>query len=150
MIILSACLAGVDCRYNGGHNLHPYCKKLMDEGKAVLVCPETLGGLHIPRPPAEIVGGNGDDVLAGQAFVKDKLGTDVTKAFIKGAQEVLLLAKKHGATVAVLKERSPSCGGTMIYNGTFSSIVKSGAGVTAALLKQNNIKVFSEENYPDF
>lgn len=130
--------------------MRPCCKQLWDEGKAILVCPENLGGLHIPRPPAEIVGGDGYDVLTRRAFVKDKLGTDVTEAFLKGAQEVSLLARQHGISMAILKERSPSCGGVKIYDGTFSGTVKPGVGVTAALLKQNGIKVFSEENYPGF
>lgn len=150
MIILSACLAGVDCRYDGGHNLQPFFHKLWKDGKALLVCPESLGGLCIPRPPAEIAGGDGHDVLAGHAGVKNKLGVDITKEFLHGAEKVLQLAQKHRITMAILKERSPSCGSVRIYDGTFSRVTKEGMGVTAALLQQNGIKVFSEENHLDF
>ncbi|HBS57754.1 MAG: DUF523 domain-containing protein [Bacillota bacterium] len=149
MIMLSACLAGVDCRYDGGHNLRPHYKQLWQDGRAILVCPESLGGLCIPRPPAEITGGDGHDVLAGHARVKNRQGTDITEAFLHGAEKVLQLAKKHRVTAALLKERSPSCGATRIYDGTFSGAIRYGMGVTAALLQQNGIAVYSEENHPE-
>ena len=93
-----------------------------------------------------MVGGDGDDVLDGKAKVITKYGKDVTDAFIKGAYETLNIALETGATTVILKERSPSCGGTMIYSGEFNGKKKDGHGVTAALLKRNGIKIFSEEN----
>lgn len=146
MILVSACLAGSCCKYDGGHNLNSLCKELVEQGKAIPVCPETAAGLFRPRPPAEIVGTDGYAVLTGQGYVKDSLGQDITEAFIKGAEAILAIAEKQGITRAILKERSPSCGSSAIYDGTFSGTVKSGVGVTAALLMQNGIQVMSEES----
>ena len=147
MILVSACLAGFDVKYNGSHNLNEKIKKWFDEKKAIPICPEVLGGLSIPREPAEIVGGEGGDVLDGHAKVITNNGIDVTEQFIKGANETLKIALDLNATMVILKERSPSCGSSMIYSGEFNGNKKRGTGVTAALLKRNGIQVLSEENF---
>ncbi|MDN5347962.1 MAG: hypothetical protein PWP65_1526 [Clostridia bacterium] len=147
-VLVSACLLGFKCKYNGGHNAVPDLIKMHAEGRAVPVCPEQLGGLPTPRPPAEIQGGEGRDVLSGRARVKDREGKDVTEAFIRGAMETLKLAQKINARVAILKEKSPSCGSTQIYDGTFTGQLQPGAGVTAALLTGHGLKVYSEKTYP--
>ena len=147
MILVSACLAGFDVKYNGSHNLNEKIKKWFDEKKAIPICPEVLGGLSIPREPAEIVGGEGEDVLDGHAKVITNNGIDVTEQFMKGANETLKIALDLNATMVILKERSPSCGSSMIYSGEFNGNKRKGTGVTAALLKRNGIQVLSEENF---
>ena len=147
LILVSACLAGFDVKYDGSHNFNKKINQWFEEKKAMPVCPEVLGGLSIPREPAEIVGGDGYDVLDGKAKVITNTGKDVTNAFLKGAYETLKIAVETGATVVVLKERSPSCGSSMIYSGEFNGNKVIGNGVTSALLKRNNIQVLSEENF---
>ncbi len=111
MIIVSACLCGINCKYDGGNNLDARVLKLLKEGKAIPVCPEQLGGLETPRDPHEIVNGNGLDVLGGKARVHwIRQNNDVTSKFIKGAYETLKIAEAVGANIAILKARSPSCG----------------------------------------
>ena len=149
MILVSACLIGYDVKYDGSNNFSETISHWVNHKKAVPVCPEVLGGLSIPRDPAELVGGDGDDVLDGKAKVMTKYGEDVTDAFIKGAQQTLKIALESGASTVVLKERSPSCGGIMIYSGDFNGNKKIGQGVTTALLRRNGIEVFSEENFVD-
>ncbi|WP_338752933.1 DUF523 domain-containing protein [Bacillus sp. FJAT-52991] len=144
MILISSCLAGEAVRYDGAHCLDQPLKKLIEEGKAVMACPEVMGGLPIPREPAEIIGGDGQDVLEGKAQVVTKSGKDVTDMFIKGAYRMLEKAKEVQANVVILKENSPSCGSSMIYNGEFSGKKIAGNGVTAALLKQHGFRVISE------
>jgi uncharacterized protein YbbK (DUF523 family) len=143
--IVSACFAGIHCRYDGRHNAVDEIQKLIKEGKAIPVCPEQLGGLSTPRNPAEIVGGDGEDVLDGKARVIDNQGRDVTDAFIRGAYETYRIAKTIGADEAILKEKSPSCGSCWIYDGSFQGKKKPGVGVTTALLKRKGIKVISED-----
>lgn len=150
MIMISACLAGVDCRYDGGNNSIDKIIKLLEEGKAILVCPEQLGGMTTPRKPCEIVGGDGRDVLEGEGKVIDNEEKDQTSFFIKGAEETLKIAKMYGVDMAILKARSPSCGNGCIYDGTFSHKKKEGSGVTAVLLKENGIKVLDEENFREY
>lgn len=150
MILVSSCLAGLEVRYNGSHRLDRRILKLIEENKAISVCPELLGGLSIPREPAEIIGGDGEDVLDGNAKVVDRLGRDVTVQFIKGAYDTLKTAQKVQANAVVLKEYSPSCGSSMIYNGNFNGEKMVGNGVTAALLRRNGIRVLSEENIKDY
>jgi uncharacterized protein YbbK (DUF523 family) len=145
MKLVSACLMGIHCRFDGESSLDIDVQKLVKEGKAVPVCPEQMGGLSTPRLPAEIVGGDGEDVLDGKAKVINIEGEDVTDAFIRGAEEALRVAKSVSATEAILKERSPSCGSCVIYDGTFSGKKQAGNGVTAALLQRNGIKVVTEE-----
>ncbi|WHY71013.1 DUF523 domain-containing protein [Fictibacillus enclensis] len=149
MILVSSCLAGLEVRYNGTHSLDNRISKLVDENKAVTICPELLGGLLTPREPAEIVGGDGEDVLDGKARVVEKSGNDVTELYIKGAYATLEKAKKMDATLVVLKENSPSCGSLMIYNGEFKGNKIVGNGVTSALLKRNGLQVISEEQFID-
>ena len=144
MILISGCLAGIKCRYDGGS----YVEKaagLLSGGGAVPVCPEQLGGCTTPRAPAEIQGGTGADVLDGRCRVINKAGEDVTDSFIKGAEETLRIAVITGADKAVLKARSPSCGCGRIYDGSFSGAVREGNGVAAELLTRNGIKVVTEE-----
>lgn len=145
MIIASACLCGVDCKYSGGNNLNEDIYKLFKEGKVVLVCPEQMGGLKTPRVPAEIVGGDGLDALEGRAKVLTKDGEDVTKEFIKGAEETLKLANALKPEKIILKSKSPSCGCGKIYDGTFSSKLINGNGVAAQLLIKNKFSVITEE-----
>ncbi|WP_141433198.1 DUF523 domain-containing protein [Bacillus sp. 03113] len=144
MILVSSCLAGVECRYNGTHKLVEKIQELVKQEKAMMVCPELLGGFSTPREPAEIVGGTGKDVLTGKARIFSKSGTDVTDLYLKGAYKTLELAKQLGATCVVLKEFSPSCGSQMIYDGSFLNQKESGEGVTAALLRREGYKVISE------
>ncbi|CAJ1003722.1 uncharacterized protein YbbK (DUF523 family) [Brevibacillus aydinogluensis] len=143
--IVSACLIGCQCRYDQRACLDAETETLFKEGKAIPVCPEQMGGLPTPRTPAEIVGGDGFDVLDGKARVIDRNGRDVTDAFLAGARQALKLAQAVGATSAVLKENSPSCGSSFVYDGTFSGNKKAGVGVTAALLIRNGIAVQSEQ-----
>lgn len=150
MILVSSCLAGLEVRYNGTHRLDHRILKLIEENKAIAICPEVLGGFSTPREPAEIIGGDGDDVLDGKAKVVDRLGRDVTELYIKGAYVTLKKAQEVQATAIVLKEYSPSCGSSMIYNGEFNGTKVSGNGVTAALLKRNGCRVISEENLTGF
>lgn len=145
MKLISACLLGCECRYDGGHNRVGKIEEWLRKGEAIPVCPEQLGGLPTPRCPAEIVGGDGFDVLDGRARVVDKEGNDVTEAFIHGAKQALHMAQTAGVRTAILKERSPSCGSSTIYNGTFSKEKRPGMGVTAALLSRHGISVSSEE-----
>jgi len=143
--LVSACLLGICTRYDGGCRPIPQLIQLAARGLAVPVCPEVAGGLSVPRPPAEIVGGDGQAVLDGQARVLTIDGQDVTEAFLAGARQALETAQRLGIQQAVLKEDSPSCGCRRIYDGTFSDRMVSGQGVTAALLQRNGITVLSEE-----
>jgi uncharacterized protein YbbK (DUF523 family) len=141
MDIASACLIGRKCRYDGESRENAEIKKLYDEGKVKAVCPECLAGLKIPRCPSEITGGDGRDVLRGAARVTAQDGGDRTQEFLEGANKALEAAKECGAKRAYMKSKSPSCGCTLIYDGTFSGKLKPGEGVTAALLKENGIEV---------
>ena len=131
MIVVSACLAGVNCNYEGKNSENEMIVELVKKGEAIMVCPEQLGGLTTPRTPAEIVN--------GKVFTKD--GIDVTEAFRRGAAEVLNICKKFHCQKAILKSNSPSCGRGRIYNGEFSGILVDGDGITARLLEENGIGV---------
>ncbi|MBC7342599.1 MAG: DUF523 domain-containing protein [Clostridia bacterium] len=148
-ILVSACLAGQNCKYNGGNNLDPEIHELVRQGSAIPICPECLGKLPIPRPPAEIQGGNGLDVLSGKAKVLDCEGKDVTQAFLEGAWAVLAQAERLNPSLIILKEKSPSCGTTLIYDGSFSGRTRPGPGVTAALLRQQHFTLRSERNWKE-
>ncbi len=111
----------------------------------MLVCPEEEGGLGTPRPAAEIVGGDGHDVLAGRARVVTRAGRDVTEEYVRGAHVALERARREGVGSTLLKARSPSCGKGCIYDGSFSRSQRAGDGVTAALLIQQGIEVLTEE-----
>ncbi|MFP7200351.1 DUF523 domain-containing protein [Lysinibacillus halotolerans] len=144
MILVSSCLAGNPVRYNGTSCSDSTIQKLIDDQKAIPICPELLGGFETPREPAEIINGDGFDVLAGKAKVMERSGNDVTELYLKGARKTLEIAKEMKATYVVLKEFSPSCGSQKIYNGKFIGEQINGAGVTTALLKKNGISVISE------
>ncbi|CFW96531.1 Domain of unknown function DUF523 [Syntrophomonas zehnderi OL-4] len=147
MILISACLCGVNCKYNGMNNAHQEFLKLLKQGVLLPVCPEQLGGLTTPRAASEIQGGSGKDVLAGQAQVFNKENADLSSYFIKGAQETLRLAQQAGITEAIMQSRSPSCGCGKIYDGTFSGRLVEGDGVTSALLKKSGLKVVNDEEF---
>lgn len=142
-ILVSACLLGVNCRYDGGNSRNENAIKRFQTDELVPVCPEEAGGLPTPRPPVEIVGGDGNDVLDGKAKVMTAEGADKTEEFLKGAQHALALAQSQGATCVILKAKSPSCGCGAIYDGSFSGTLISGDGVTTALLKRHGIEVIS-------
>ena len=133
-ILVSACLMGVSCRYDGQSGPIPQLKKLMKTHTCIPVCAEILGGLPTPRPPAE---------RRGSAVVTQD-GQDVTDAFVRGAAEILSLADLYHCKVALLKERSPSCGSGLIYDGTFTGTLIEGDGVTAQLLKKKGLTVYGE------
>lgn len=147
MLLISACLAGVSCKYNGQDNCCPSLAKMVGQGQAIPICPEQLGGLATPRLPAEIKGGTGRDVLTGQAQVLTKDGLDVTDAFCRGAAETLRLALLIKCQGVILKDGSPSCGSNFIYDGSFADRKKEGEGVTGALLRQHGFQVFSEKDF---
>ena len=147
-LLISACLLGQNVCYDGGNRLleHPGLKQLIANGEVISICPECAGALPIPRPAANIEGDDGGNgVLNGTAKVKTDMGANVTDAFLHGANKALALAQTHNIKVALLKARSPSCGNVEIYRGvsTDQQLI-SGAGVTAALLNRNGIKVFNE------
>ena len=141
MIIVSRCLLGHKCRYDGGSKPNTEVIKLLKANDFVGICPECLGGLEIPSPPAEISGGDGEDVLNGRARVKDLCGRDVTEQFLQGAYAALEIARAAGAMTALLKSKSPSCGAGEIYDGSFTGTLREGVGVAAALLKREGIEV---------
>lgn len=146
-VLVSACLIGESVRYNGGDKLcdHQVMQRWLREGRVVPVCPEVAGGLPVPRPPAEIAGGEGGRrVLDGEARVLDDAGRDVTEHFVKGAETALSTALARNIRVAVLKEGSPSCGTGYTYDGSFTGTRVPDAGVTAASLRRAGIRVFSE------
>ena len=163
-ILVSACLLGVHCRYDGKcqqiQAFDSRLPELMRRYHVIPVCPEVYGGLATPRCPAEIVGtgeaseklnengltGKGSDRSSGKAVrrVATADGTDVTEAFYRGAVQTLQLAKLYGCRIALLKERSPSCGSSAVYDGTFSKALIPGDGITAALLKENGIRELGE------
>ncbi|MHC8347254.1 2-thiouracil desulfurase family protein [Pseudomonas sp. RT6P73] len=144
-ILVSRCLLGHRVRYDGGAS-GPFdqLQQWLDEGRVVPLCPEVAGGLPTPRAAAEIPGGQGGEVLDGQASVMTTEGEDVSAQFLSGAYQALELVRQHGIRIAVLKANSPSCGNVLTYDGSFSGVKVSGEGVTAALLKRNGVQVFSE------
>lgn len=135
-LLVSGCLLGLCCRYDGASKTHPLAVELLAGHSVIPVCPEQLGGLPTPRPPAERQGER--VVTAG--------GADVTAAYRQGAEEALRLCRLFGCQAAVLKERSPSCGCGQIYDGTFSGALTAGNGVTAALLLKHGIPVLGESH----
>lgn len=145
MYLISACLCGVNCKYNGANNFNEVCNELFKSGKAVLICPEQLGGLSTPRVPSELQG-DASEVINNRGKVITKEGLDVTKEFIKGAKEVVEIAKKLPISVAILKEGSPSCGVNCVYDGNFNGKKIKGRGITAEMLNEMGIKVLSEKD----
>ncbi|MDD3627619.1 MAG: DUF523 domain-containing protein [bacterium] len=144
MILVSACLAGHQCRYDGSSCPDPEVLEMIKSFRALPVCPEEYGILPIPRFPSEIVGGNGENVLDGSAWVVDSRGNDVTSNYVEGAVKVLKLALSMDVQKVIFKRYSPACGCGFIYDGTFRNRLKIGDGVCSALLKRNNIIIESK------
>ena len=147
MKLISACLLGIKCAWDG-QDIHRSNKAIELSNSEILVpvCPEQLGGLKTPRAAQEIQEGTGEDVLDGKREVLNMGREDVTKEFIRGAEETLKIAKLFHIEEFIGKSRSPSCGCGQIYDGTFSRQMIDGDGVTTALLKRNGIRVITEED----
>jgi len=151
-ILTSGCLLGMCCRYDGEERGSPFIKTLARSLQVIPFCPEQLGGLPTPRPSSNIIGGDGQDVLDGNARVVNSEGLDVTEPFIRGANEALKLAHLYNAKIAILKDKSPSCGVTTLYCEKPDG---KGMGVTAAIFKSAGIQMievssggsFSEEEF---
>lgn len=139
-ILVSACLLGVPCRYDGASKPCPAVAELEKHYRLISVCPEQLGGLPTPRPASEI----GPD-----GRIRNRLGADVTEQYRAGAEAALRLALANGCRIAVLKEKSPSCGSGRVYDGTFGGVLTKGNGITAELLQKNGIRVIGESEIPD-
>lgn len=139
-VLVSACLLGVSCRFDGRSKGHPLAEELLKKHTAIPVCPEIFGGLPTPRPPAER---RGDGVFT-------ESGADVTENYRRGAEEVLHLARLYGCPVAILKERSPACGSGQIYDGSFSHTLTGGFGVAAELLASSGVRVMGESEIEAF
>ena len=138
-ILVSACLLGCNCRYDGSHRACEAVAELRETHQLIPVCGEIFGGLPTPRTPAERVGGR----------VLTENGRDVTQEYHRGAEEVLALARRLDCKAALLKERSPSCGTGEIYDGSFTRTLTAGDGVTAELLRASGIAVFGESRLAD-
>jgi uncharacterized protein YbbK (DUF523 family) len=145
-VLVSACLAGRACAYDGSARPDPEIARLVEEGLAVLVCPEEEGGLGTPRPAAEIAAGRGEDVLDGRARVVTQEGMDVTDEYLDGARIAVERAVENGCEAAILKARSPACGCGAIYDGSFSHKLVEGNGVAAAALKRAGVVVWTDED----
>lgn len=133
-VLISACLLGTGCRYDGKSKTYEHIPALMEKYNLIPVCPEILGGLPTPRPASEIIG---DRVVNIE-------GTDVTENYMRGAAEALRLARLYGCSIAILKERSPSCGNGSIYDGTFTGSLTHGYGIAARTLMDAGIKIYGE------
>lgn len=136
--LISACLCGQSCRYDGGTFDHPALRRLVEEGVALPYCPEHAGGLPIPRQPCEILG---DRVLTAD-------GKDCTTEYTRGADGALALCQEYGITAAILKEGSPSCGVCRIRDGSHTGRKIPGMGITARLLSEHGVTLYSEEALP--
>ena len=135
-ILVSACLLGTPCRYDGASKKHPALDRLTAQGHVLVpVCPEALGGLPTPRPPAE---------CQRDGRVVNREGRDVTAEYRAGAEQALKIAQTYGCTCAVLKERSPSCGSGQVYDGSFSGKLIPGSGVAAERLEGCGVAVYGE------
>ena len=149
LVLVSACLLGDRVRYDG--NILKFDDAILSrwvgENRVISFCPEVAGGLPVPRQPAEIIRGAAASVLYGNTRIMDKNGVDISANFITGAHRALDVVRVHGIYVAVLKDGSPSCGSTYIYDGTFTGARVAGCGVSVALLKQNDVTVFNEQQF---
>jgi uncharacterized protein YbbK (DUF523 family) len=146
-LLVSSCLLGNPVRYNGtaATAADDVLSQWVKEGRVVAFCPELAAGFAVPRNPVEIMGGDGANVLRGEALAKDVSDRDVTLLYIDGAKQALTIAQTNKIKIAILKDGSPSCGSSFIYDGTFSGRkLDHSSGVTAALLRQNGVEVFSE------
>lgn len=143
-VLVSSCLLGEPVRYHGGDAScdEAVLRRWVEQGRVVPFCPEVAAGLGVPRPAAEIRGGDGLAVLEGRAEVVTRDGACLTEALVRGSKQALDMALRQGARLAVLTESSPSCGSESVYDGTFSGKTRSGSGVTSALLERNGIRVF--------
>ena len=135
-VIVSACLLGENCKYNGKNNKNDKVLEFIKDKQVIPICPEVFGGLSTPRVPSEI--------KANTVVNKDDI--DVTKYFIDGPNKTLSIAKKYNVKKAILKQKSPSCGYGKIYDGNFNGKIIDGYGITAKLLKENNIDIITEED----
>lgn len=147
IFLVSTCLIGLETTYDHSSHPWPHLIALAARGCVIPICPEVAGGLAIPRPAAEIVGGDGHAVLCGLARVLTREGDDVTDAFISGAQVTLEIARRFAIRTAVMQPRSPSCGTQQIYDGSFSGHLIPGQGVAAALLTQQGVNVLSPDAF---
>ena len=137
-ILVSACLLGEPCRYDGASRPCAHIIELKERHTVIPICPEVMGGLPTPRPASEI---------QADGRLVNILGKDVTAEYRRGAEAVLALAREHGATVAILKEKSPACGKGRVYDGSFTGTLRDGNGVCAELLLQNGIRVLGETEH---
>lgn len=144
-LLVSSCLLGEKVRYDGGEcAAHGLIDTWEKQGRIVPVCPEVAGGLCVPRAPAEVENGNAVAVLRGEGSVQRQDGTDVTDAFMDGAERALATCWEHKIKIAILKEGSPSCGSSLVNDGHFSGNKITGQGLTTALLTGHGISVFNE------
>jgi uncharacterized protein YbbK (DUF523 family) len=146
-VLISGCLLGIPCRYDGRGSGCSGIIRIASSINFIPFCPEQLGGLPTPRPPANIVGGDGRDVLSGDAKVINSHGEDVTDAFSRGANESLKLARLMGAEIALLKDKSPSCG---LFTPYCDMLNERGIGVTAALFNSSGIRTLEIGRSDDF
>lgn len=144
MFLVSACLAGINCRYDGNNNRIEEIEKLVKDGKAIAICPELIAGLNIPRDSCEIV-----ITEDGAKKVISKDNEDFTEAYKDGAKKTLDILKIIGINTAILKAKSPSCGYGQVYNGKFGKTLIKGNGITTELLLDNGFRVFTEENFEE-
>ena len=145
-ILISSCLIGHKVRYHGKDAMcsNSNITQWIKDKRIIMVCPEVSAGLPIPRPPCEIIGGDGHDVIVGKARVISNSNIDRTDAFIRGAYNALKLVEMHKIRIAILKSNSPSCGNKNIYDGSHSGKIVNGSGVTAALLQEHGVQVFND------
>ena len=139
-ILVSACLLGDNCKYNGKNNLNNDLINFLKNHEIIKTCPEVLGGLSIPRSPAEII----NDKVVNQDNV------DVTNNYQNGAIKTLEIVKKNNIQVAILKKNSPSCGYGYIYDGTFTHNLIKGNGITSKLLEESGVIILNEDNYQEY
>ncbi len=142
MYLISACLLGINCRYNGTSSRIEELERLIDSGRLIPICPEVLGGLDTPREPCEII-----NQANGSLKVMSESDLDCTSEFKNGAQKILEMAEVCDVKKVILKANSPSCGSGYIYDGTFSSKLIEGDGLTSKLLLENDIEVYNETNW---
>ena len=153
-LVISRCLLGAACRYDGrskpNQTIIDFVSNLQEGIDYITICPETAGGLSIPRAPGEITAKSTADVLSGSGKVESQDGKDYTPAFINGAQECCQNVLDFGAETAILKAKSPSCGVGQVYDGTFTRSLRNDDGVAAAMLKQAGLKLFTEKDWHKF
>lgn len=146
-VLVSGCINGPAIRFNQTNVVveSPVWDRWVAEGRIVSFCAELSAGFAVPRPPAEILGGDASTVMCGIGAVVEDTGRDVTDLFMQGARNAVAHAVQNGCIAAVLTDGSPSCGSTYIYDGSFTGGTKSGMGIVGQLLKDNGIPVFSED-----